>query len=213
MADTTINDSMLKAMKAVTTDKSKSTKLKSDINLQTMDWMSLLVAQLKNQDMYNQTDNTQMMTQMAQYSQIQAVQSMVSLQEEIFAMNTSSYASSLIGKDVTVATLEKSTDSTGTTDKLVTTKGKITGVTLFEGSPMIYIGDKKFSFNQIMLIGDVPDGSSSSTGTGTDTTKTGGTTGGTTNNTTGGSGDNTTNNNTGGNSTNSQTSGSGGSGN
>lgn len=194
MADTTINDSMLKALKAVTTDKSKSTKLKSDINLQTMDWMSLLVAQLKNQDMYNQTDNTQMMTQMAQYSQIQAVQSMVSLQEEIFAMNTSSYASSLIGKDVTVAALEKSTDSTGTSEKLVTTKGKITGVTLFEGSPMIYIGDKKFSFSQIMLIGDVPT-SSSPSGSG----------GSTPNNNAGGSGDNTTPNNNAG--------GSGGSGN
>ncbi len=170
MAGTTINDRILDSLKSITTDKSTSNSMKTDLDLQTTDWLTLLVAQLKNQDMYNQTDSSEMTKQMAQYSQIQAIQNMVSLQENIYAMNTTSYAASLIGKEVTAAQIEKVTDSTGTTDKLVTTKGVITGVTLFEGEPVVYIGEKAFSLNQIMLVGDVPTGEESSDPTEDETT-------------------------------------------
>nr|WP_315024656.1 flagellar hook capping FlgD N-terminal domain-containing protein [uncultured Aminipila sp.] len=158
MADTTINDKILSSLKALKTDKSKSTSGKADLNMQTMDWLTLLVAQLKNQDMNNTTDTSEMTSQMAQYSQIQAMNDMVSMQEEIYASNNTSYATSLLGKNVTVASIETSKDSTGkTTDKLITTKGVISGVTLFEGEPIIYIGDKKFSLSQIMIVGEVPE--------------------------------------------------------
>ncbi|MHC1724187.1 MAG: flagellar hook assembly protein FlgD [Aminipila sp.] len=166
MADATINDKILSSLKALTTNKSKSTSAKADLNLQTMDWLNLLVAQLKNQDMNSNMDNSQMMTQMAQYSQIQAVNDMVSMQEDMYAMNNTSYATSLMGKNVTVASLETTKDSKGqSTDKLITTKGVVTGVTLFEGEPIIYIGDKKFSLKQIMIVGDVPQKDSTSTDT------------------------------------------------
>lgn len=188
MADTTINDKILSSLKALKTDKSKSTSAKADLDLQTTDWLTLLVAQLKNQDMNNTMDNSQMMSQMAQYSQIQAVNDMVSMQEDIYAMNNTSYATSLMGKNVTVAAIETTTDSSGTTDKLVTTKGTVTGVTLFEGEPIIYIGDKSFSLNQIMIVGEVPNS--------TDTTEPGDTTtSGGSNGT--GTGDNSTSTNTG----------------
>ncbi len=164
MADATINDKILSSLKSLTTDKSKSTSAKADFNLQTMDWLNLLVAQLKNQDMNNTMDNSEMMSQMAQYSQIQAVNDMVSMQEDMYAMNNTSYATSLMGKNVTVASIETSKGSDGkTTDKLITTKGVVTGVTLFEGEPIIYIGDKKFSLKQIMIVGDVPQKDSTST--------------------------------------------------
>lgn len=199
MADTTINDKILSSLKALKTDKSKSTSAKADLDLQTTDWLTLLVAQLKNQDMNNTMDNSEMMSQMAQYSQIQAVNDMVSMQEDIYAMNNTSYATSLMGKNVTVAAIETTTDSSGTTDKLVTTKGTVTGVTLFEGEPIIYIGDKSFSLNQIMIVGEVPNstdnsepgdtttsGGSNGTGTGDNSTSTntGNTSGGSTSTTT-----------------------------
>lgn len=162
MAGTTINDQILSSLKAVTaTDKSTSNSMKTDFDLQTTDWLTLLVAQLKNQDMNNTMDTSEMTNQMAQYSQIQAIQNMVSLQENMYAMSTTNYAASLIGKEVTVAQMEKVTDSSGTTDKLVTTKGTITGVTLFEGQPRVYIGEKSFSLNQIMMVGNVPTGDES----------------------------------------------------
>jgi len=92
LADATINDKILSSLKSLTTDKSKSTSAKADFNLQTMDWLNLLVAQLKNQDMNNTMDNSEMMSQMAQYSQIQSVNDMVSMQEDMYAMNNTSYA-------------------------------------------------------------------------------------------------------------------------
>lgn len=158
LAGTTINDKILSSLKALSTDKSTSTNLKNSIDLQTMDWMQLLVAQLKNQDMYNQTDNAQMMSQMAQYSQIQAVQSMVDMQEDLYAMNSTSYAASLLGQTVTTASVETIATSAGTVDKLTTTTGVVTGVTLFEGAPIIYVDGKPFSLSQIMVVGEVPNG-------------------------------------------------------
>lgn len=146
---------MLKLLKV--TDKNATSKsMQQELNLQTADWMKLLVAQLKNQDMYNQTDSSEMTRQMAQYSQIQAVQNMVKMQENVYAMNSTSYAASLIGKDVTVAEVKTEQTSTGTKQTIVRTTGKVTGVTLYEGQPQIYIGDKKFALNQIMIVGDVP---------------------------------------------------------
>lgn len=195
MADTTINDKILSSLKALKTDKSKSTSAKADLSLQTTDWLTLLVAQLKNQDMNNTMDSSEMTSQMAQYSQIQAINDMVSMQEEIYGTNNTSYATSLMGKNVTVASIETTKDSTGaSTDKLVTTKGVVTGVTLFEGEPIIYIGDKKFSLSQIMIVGEVPQKDSTTDGTKTDDTKTDGTGGSATDTGTGstGSGSNET---------------------
>ncbi|QIB68375.1 hypothetical protein Ami103574_03165 [Aminipila butyrica] len=169
MADTTINDQILKSLKSLTADKSASKSLQSNIDLQTVNWLNLLVAQLKNQDMYNQTDNAEMMNQMAQYSQIQATQSMVDMQEDLYAMNTTSYATSLLGQNVTAASIETTTDSTGKTEKLVTTVGTVTGVTLFEGEPVVYIGDKAFSLSQIMIVGKVETGKETDNGGDTDT--------------------------------------------
>ncbi|MGP1570035.1 MAG: flagellar hook assembly protein FlgD [Eubacteriales bacterium] len=151
----TMDQYMLKLLKV--TDKNATSKsMQQELNLQTADWMKLLVAQLKNQDLYNQTDSTEMTKQMAQYSQIQAVQNMVKMQENIFAMNSTAYAASLIGKDVTVAEVKTEQTSKETKNTIVRTTGKVTGVALYEGTPHIYIGDKKFALNQIMIVGEVP---------------------------------------------------------
>lgn len=155
MADTTINDKMLSSLKSLVADKSTSSSLKTDLNLQMTDWMTLLIAQLKNQDMDNQVDTTEMMSQIAQFSQIQATQELVSMAEDMYATNITSYAASLVGKDATAASIKTTTTTSGTTEELVTVKGKITGVTLFEGEPYVYIGGEQFSLSQIMIVGEV----------------------------------------------------------
>ncbi len=155
MSEISLNDQMLKSLKSLTADKKVSKKMKADLDMQTTDWMTLLVAQLKYQDMYNTVDNDKMTSQLAQYSQVQAIQEVVSMQEELYAMSTTSYAASLIGKDVTAASVQTKTTSKGKEETLVTTEGKVTGVTLFEGKPHIYIGDKKFALSQIMVVGSV----------------------------------------------------------
>ena len=119
---------MLSSLKSLVADKSTSSSLKTDLNLQMTDWMTLLIAQLKNQDMDNQVNTTEMMSQIAQFSQIQATQELVSMAEDMYATNITSYAASLVGKDATAASIKTTTTTSGTTEELVTVKGKITGV-------------------------------------------------------------------------------------
>lgn len=155
MSSVSLNDKMLSSLKSLVANKETSVSLQSELDLQMTDWMTLLVAQLQNQDMDNQVDTTEMISQLAQYSQIQAIQELVSIGEDMYATSITSYAASLIGKEVTVAEIKTTTSTSGTTDELVTTKGKVTGVTLFEGEPYVYIGDQQFSLSQIMIVGDV----------------------------------------------------------
>ena len=120
------------------------------------DFLVLMVAQLQNQTMYDTVDNSEMLAQLAQYSSIQAMtemaSSMTSVVEatnESLLMNYTSYAASLVGKEVTAAEVNES-------GELVETTGVVSGVGLFEGNPVIYIGDKAFDLGNIMVIGKAP---------------------------------------------------------
>ena len=120
------------------------------------DFLVLMVAQLQNQTMYDSVDNSEMLAQLAQYSSIQAMtemaSSMTSVVEatnESLLMNYTNYAASLVGKEVTAAEVNESGD-------LVETTGVVSGVGLFEGNPVIYIGNKAFDLGNIMVIGKAP---------------------------------------------------------
>ena len=65
------------------------------------DYMKLLVEQLKNQDPMNPLDNNQMASQLAQFSQLQQLETMNSRFADVLKTNELMYASSLIGKTVT----------------------------------------------------------------------------------------------------------------
>lgn len=109
-------------------------------------FISLLVAQLQNQDMMNPTSDTEFVSQLAQFSSLQAVNNVQKSVEALNASYNTSYATSLMGKSIVAATM----DDEG---NVITTEGVVTGVTLFEGQPIIYIGDKAFGLGQIMVIG------------------------------------------------------------
>ncbi|MBN7773766.1 flagellar hook assembly protein FlgD [Clostridium aminobutyricum] len=144
----TINDEI--RTKLISVANSKSAAASNALNLQTTDWMTLLVAQLRNQDMYNTADTSEYTSQMAQYSMIQALNDLTALNEEMYATNYTSYAASLVGKEVTVAKLDGS-------NNLVTETGTVTGVTLYENEPMVYIGKNAYKLSQIMVLGAVED--------------------------------------------------------
>lgn len=102
-------------------------------------YLKLMVAQLQNQDMYNPVDTKDMTSQLAQYSLVSAASSIMELQ------NTN-YAASLVGKQVTAAY----EDSHG---NLVTNIGVVTGVTLYEGEPLIYVNGVPYNLGEIMIVG------------------------------------------------------------
>jgi flagellar basal-body rod modification protein FlgD len=65
-----------------------------------MDYMKLLVAQLQNQNPLEPMDNADMSAQMAQFSQLQQTENLNTSFSQVLDVVQRSYASSLIGKEV-----------------------------------------------------------------------------------------------------------------
>ncbi len=82
-----------------------------------MDYMRLLVTQLQNQNPLDPVDNSDMAAQLAQFSQLQQLETMNSRLEtansnfgDILSSAQSSYANSLIGRDVSFLTESETGD-------------------------------------------------------------------------------------------------------
>lgn len=108
------------------------------------DFYSMLAAQLKYQDADNPMDTSEMVNQMVQTQMIQAITQMSS-------MNMTTYASSMVGKEATMAVLDENGNYTGKKET-----GVITGVML-GSNPVLYIGEKPYGLTQLMNIGKVPE--------------------------------------------------------
>lgn len=65
-----------------------------------MDYMKLLVTQLQNQNPLEPMNNDQMASQLAQFSQLQQLESMNTTFADVLVTSNLSYANSLIGKDI-----------------------------------------------------------------------------------------------------------------
>jgi flagellar basal-body rod modification protein FlgD len=79
-----------------------SSVINSASNIQ-MDYMKLLITQLQNQNPLEPLDNNEMASQLAQFSQLQQLESMSTSFASVLAATERTYASSLIGKDVSFA--------------------------------------------------------------------------------------------------------------
>ena len=64
------------------------------------DYMKLLISQLQNQDPLEPLDNNEMASQLAQFSQLQQIESLNTSFAQVLVNMERSYASSLIGKEV-----------------------------------------------------------------------------------------------------------------
>ena len=65
-----------------------------------MDYMKLLITQLQNQNPLEPMNNDQMASQLAQFSQLQQLESMNTNFADVLAISNLSYANSLIGKEI-----------------------------------------------------------------------------------------------------------------
>ena len=65
-----------------------------------MDYMKLLVTQLRNQDPLEPLDNNEMAMRLAQFSQLSQLESMNSNFAKVLATTERAYGSSLIGKNI-----------------------------------------------------------------------------------------------------------------
>jgi flagellar basal-body rod modification protein FlgD len=117
-------------------------KTESGASMDMNDFLKLLAAQMSNQDMANPMSNAEFIGQLAQFTSLQSMQ-------ELMGLNMTSYSVGLMGQEVTVA---RSSDS----GDLFTKTGVVSGVGLFEGDPVIYIGDDAYALSEIMAVGRLP---------------------------------------------------------
>lgn len=133
-------DSTDKIWNAVFTDKKEN-------SVSVDDFLTLMVAQMTNQDFMNPMDDTQFVTQLAQFSSMQMMQ-------EMSNYSKTSYVMSLVGRDVTAARITVS-------GELLKETGPVQKVTLSNNEFGIYVNGKKFSLEQIMEIGTTGETDSS----------------------------------------------------
>ena len=113
------------------------------------DMLQLMVLQFQNQTMDNTADTSDMMNQLVQMSVVQAMTSMSTQMEELTQANILSYSASLVGKEVTVGVRDKD----GALQELV---GTVTATGTYNGSPVIFMGDKSYLLSDIMAVGRLP---------------------------------------------------------
>ena len=110
----------------------------SDKAVSMEDFLTLMVAQLKNQDFMNPVDDTQYVTQLAQISTMQQM-------EEMAYNAKSTYVTSLVGKTVTAAKFTVAGD-------LKKTEGVVNKVSLLDGQFVIYVEGESYGMDEIMEI-------------------------------------------------------------
>jgi flagellar basal-body rod modification protein FlgD len=132
---------------------SGTTKSQNELDKNT--FLKLLVAQIQNQDPSNPMDSTQYMSQMAQFSQVEALNNL----QDSFDAQTSYYqsqvASSMLGRNVQVTADGGETYTTGVVDS----------VRFTSDGPILSIGDKDYYLSEVSAvatssdtIGKVPTG-------------------------------------------------------
>lgn len=130
---------------SITTPKN-STSRKNNTELNMEDFLQLMVVQLQNQTIDDTMDTSEMMNQMVQMQMISAITNMTET-------NVMTYASSLVGKVVTIG--------------IVTEKGLeerevlVTGTGVMNGQQVIFGKDntgkiETYGLNQIMAVGQLP---------------------------------------------------------
>jgi flagellar hook assembly protein FlgD len=102
------------------------------------DFLQLMVKQLQNQDFMNPVDNTEYLSQLAQFASMQQM-------KDLAYYSKSNFLISLVGKNVTVAKL-----SIGGNLEKVT--GNVEKISMYDNEYKLYVDGNEYSLNQIMEI-------------------------------------------------------------
>jgi flagellar basal-body rod modification protein FlgD len=107
------------------------------------DFMLLIVAQMQNQDMFSEQDNSQFMAQMAQMASMQAMQ-------DLTTAFMSSMAMSYIGKYAKASAYAY--DESGNNLQAVNAEGYVDMVNFNGGKAMVLIGETWFNVSDVYEI-------------------------------------------------------------
>lgn len=121
---------------------------KSNSTLTTEQFFQLIAAELQNQDMSNPMDNSEMMNQMTQIAMMQSMNNFATAMDDFAQLNTINYGTSMMGKEVMVAYVDKA-------GNLQKKTGTVTRVDIFDGTPTLYLDDDQensYSVANIMSV-------------------------------------------------------------
>ena len=146
-----------------TTDRKTSSK--NDSNM----FLNLMLQQLKNQDPTQPTDNTEWLSQLAQYSSLEQMTQMntgltncmnyISAMYNDMAMNAEiTQTLSMVGKEVTI-TVPDEKDSSKTTE----ITGKVTEANFKDGTGKVKVNGEYYSISNITSIRESGKGTSNTT--------------------------------------------------
>ena len=116
------------------------------------DMLLLMVTQLQNQTIDNQTDTNDMMNQIISMTVMQAVTEVSSQVKDLTEANILSYSAALVGQTVTVPEYDPKTG------EIIGEKvGEVTATGMYNGQRVIFLGDECYPLNQIMAVGKLPE--------------------------------------------------------
>jgi len=102
------------------------------------DFLNLLVSQMTNQDSMNPMENTEFVSQLAQFSSLQAMTDLTEISKQ-------SQATSLIGKTVVMANYNNK-------GELVVKEGTVERVTIYNGETNLYVDGITYDLSNVMEI-------------------------------------------------------------
>lgn len=120
--------------------KNRKTVLSTNAQMSMSDFYKIMAAQLKYQDPSSPVDSSDMLNQMTQMSMISSI-------ENMNTMIMTSYTTSMIGKEVTIAVKQRDSN------KVEEVKGVVTGVNLSGKETTVWVNGKEYRASQIMQIG------------------------------------------------------------
>jgi flagellar basal-body rod modification protein FlgD len=149
MTDITPSSSFLNSVQVPRSTGTAPTSTTGNSKLGKQDFLKLLMAQLQNQDPMKPMDDTQMIAQMAQFSALEATQSLQATMQATNNMQTVAQAGALIGRYV------QSNQADGTS-----ILGAVTGVnfTTTDGvtSPTLVVNGKDVDYSSIRKVSSTP---------------------------------------------------------
>lgn len=116
------------------------------------DFLKLLAAQMSNQDIMNPTNNTEYISQMAQFSSLKAMTELSQTSKlQLDSMDTlaqicyTQYGASLVGKNVVVASVDAS-------NQIVKDTGVVTNVNFTGGTCVLTVNGKQYKLSSVMEV-------------------------------------------------------------
>lgn len=121
-----------------TAQSSKSTAQNAASSLGMTDFLNLLTTQLANQDILEPTDNTDFIAQMAQFTSLEAMNTLTEL-------TYAQYGASMIGKTVLVGSYSES-------GSYIEDQGVVSAVNFANGECTIVVNDYTYSLDSVLSV-------------------------------------------------------------